>query len=217
MTFPVVYEKATGASKGPTPGARALMTWALSLTAPVGTNLGIYNVRAVRGSKTVWSVHAEGRAIDVGFPVQPQGHAEGHRLAGLLVQHHAALGVQQVIWARQIWRNTIGSWRPYNGVSPHLDHVHAELTRAAAAGLTTDLISLATWPRPPKPPTPPGDPMAPMDMLGIIAYVDLCYQAAGRPADADAVGRRYWVEQAAQAESPWPTLAQMWSLLAPGK
>ena len=217
MTFPVVYDKATGATRGPAPGARALMTWCLSVTAPVGTNLGIYNVRAVRGSKTAWSVHAEGRAIDVGFPTEPAGHAEGHRLAGLLVKHHEALGVQQVIWARQLWRNTIGEWRPYNGVSPHLDHVHAELTRAAAAGLTTELISLATWPRTP-PPEPVGGRMAAVvDLAGIVAYVDLCYEASGRQPGSDSDGRKYWVRHAALAPDPWVILDQMWGLLAPGK
>jgi hypothetical protein len=192
------------------------MGWALGVTSPVGSNLGIYNVRAVRGSKTVWSVHAEGRAIDVGFPTEPAGHAEGHRLAGLLVRHHAELGVQQVIWARQIWRNTIGTWRPYNGVSPHLDHVHAELTRAAAAGLTAEQITAATAPA--RPPYPGADLMPTItDLSGLVAYTDLCYEAAGRLPGTDAEGRRYWVRQAAAAPDPWAVLDQMWGALAPGK
>lgn len=214
--FPIVYDKATGATQGPAPGARALMTWCLSVAAPIGSNLGIYNVRPVRGSKTVWSVHAEGRACDIGFPTMPQGHSLGHILADLLVRHSAALGVQQVIWARRIWRNTLGEWRPYNGVSPHLDHVHVELTRAAAAGLTTERISLATWPRPAPPPPQETDPMAiPMTVTDVVTLVDMLYDGANRIPGSDAAGRAWWTLQAASAADPYVVLKDLQVQLAP--
>jgi len=42
------------------------MAWCLA-NYPPGANLGIYNPRNVRGGGAL-SVHAEGRAIDVGYP-----------------------------------------------------------------------------------------------------------------------------------------------------
>lgn len=116
------------------------MTWAVTFDR--ASNLGIYNPRRIGGTNA-WSTHAEGRAIDVGFPVARHGWPAGHELADTLVQHHAELGVQQVIWARRVWRNTIGTWRNYSGRSAHLDHVHAELTRQAAAELTPAIIAAA--------------------------------------------------------------------------
>ncbi len=145
MGYPVVYEPAIGVSPGPTPGARALMEWAL-LQDPAAFSLGIYNGRRVRGGRS-WSLHAEGRAIDIGFPVhRPDGHPGGTALAQRLVDHHADLGVQQVIWAGRIWRNTrdASGWRRYSGTSSHHDHIHAELTRAASKTLTFDRIVEAT-------------------------------------------------------------------------
>lgn len=138
IVFPVVYERATGPSGGETPGARALMDWALT-SHERATDLGIYNPRRIRGGRG-WSVHAEGRAVDVGFPVVKDGHPEGHRLVRTLVDHHKQLGVQQVIWARRVWRNTTNRWVRYRGTSPHFDHVHAELTRRAGDQLTRSAI-----------------------------------------------------------------------------
>lgn len=139
MTFPVVYQPASRAASGPTPGAKALMAWCLA-NYPPGTNLGIYNPRNVRGGAAL-SLHAEGRAIDVGYPtMRPDGYPMGQLLAAHMAQHHAELGVQCVIFARRIWSNTRPAWRLYNGAADHYDHVHIELTREAAAGLTTDII-----------------------------------------------------------------------------
>lgn len=137
-TFPVVYERATTPTTGPAPGAEALMDWAVD-NHDRAVNLGIYSRRRIGGTRW-WSVHAEGRALDVGFPLVRGGHPEGHRLAQTLVDHHRQLGVQQVIWALRAWRNTVGVWRGYGGPSPHLDHVHVELTRQAGRQLTPGRI-----------------------------------------------------------------------------
>lgn len=72
--------------------------------------------------------------------------------------------------------------------------------------------------RPPRPTFPGAQIMAAtVDLAGVVAYVDLCYEAAGRTPGDDAEGRRYWVESAARAADAWPVLDQMWALLAPGK
>jgi hypothetical protein len=66
VTFAVVYDPAARDSGGPTVGARLLMA-AIVRRYPPGTNLGIYNPRDQRGSSAL-SLHAEGRAIDIGYP-----------------------------------------------------------------------------------------------------------------------------------------------------
>lgn len=160
MTFPVVYEPAARDSGGPMPGARALMAACLALYPPA-TNLGIYNPRDQRGTN-VTSLHAEGRAIDVGYPdvggPSGRGHPVGQQLANDMVRYHAELGVQCVIYYRRIWSTTKPSWRAYSGTDPHTGHLHIELNRAAAAGLTSaEAIRILT------PPTQ-GEPMATPDI-----------------------------------------------------
>lgn len=137
MTYRVVYQKAVAPSKGPQPGTQALKRWGLS-EYPAARDLGIFNPRKIRGGRG-WSLHAEGRAWDCGFPVLLEGHPQGHKLAKTLVDNYTVFGVQQVIWAHRIW--TVGrTWRRYRGTSPHLDHVHVELCWDAALGLTETQI-----------------------------------------------------------------------------
>lgn len=176
MTFPVHYQPAAKVAPGPTPGAKALMAWCLAHYH--GTNLGIYNPRNVRGGQAL-SLHAEGRAIDVGYPVsRPDGHHMGQVLAAHMATFHADLGVQCVIFARRIWSNTRPAWRLYNGTADHFDHVHIELTREAAAGLTTDIIRQTlethTVPTPPATANPyPAETAEALDLLAQHAgYAD---------------------------------------------
>ena len=120
---------------GPASGARALMAWSLETYAEA-FSMGIYNCRPVRGS-TAPSVHGEGRADDVGFPIiDGRANPAGHRLVGRLGEHGKRLGIQAVIFDRTIWSATSPGGRRYDGVAPHRDHAHIELTRAAAGRLT---------------------------------------------------------------------------------
>lgn len=226
--FPVVFDRAFRASLGPEPGAVALMAWALRRYTDA-TNKGIYDPRPVRGGTTL-STHAEGRAVDVGFPVRrPAGHPEGWRLARDLVSRHRELGIQQIIWAGQLWRNTSQTWRPYTplaGGSDHFDHVHAELTRDAGRRLTNEAITAAFNPRPPVPPARPPVPPSPtveahmtpypanhawsiVDLPHVAEIVDVLYEAhVGLRADED--GRRSWARdlagKLAAGQSPVETL-----------
>lgn len=151
MTYEVKYQRAASPSKGPQPGTKVLRDWVLNDPRfSAATDLGIYNPRKIRGRSRGWSVHAEGRAWDCGFPVFLEGHAQGHVLAHLLVDHHTVFGVQQVIWAHRVW--TVGrGWRRYTGTSPHTDHLHLEQVWDAALGLTETQILEGLNPPPPEP------------------------------------------------------------------
>jgi hypothetical protein len=156
VTFPVVYTREpTKPSGGPRPGTRILLgfiidTFDAAVHGDEISNLGIYNPRDVRGNpwpkwKATGSQHARGAAGDAGVPVQrPHGHPEGHRLANWLVAHHAALGVQEVIWAGRRWDNQTQRWARYDGRSDHFDHVHFAQTAQAADELTLAQV-LAVW------------------------------------------------------------------------
>ena len=76
------------------------------------------------------SMHGTGRALDI-FTTRAAG---GDEVANYLVRNANQLGIQLVIWNRTLWKVTPGggSSRAYGGPNPHTDHIHAELTRAAA-------------------------------------------------------------------------------------
>lgn len=127
-------------SGGPQPGATALMNWCLT-NYQASKNLGIYNCRTVRGS-TAPSMHGEGRAIDVGFPVvNRKAHADGSRLLEDLAKNAKELGLQCIIWNRRIYSARSPRGRKYTGANPHIDHLHIELTRDASKTLTPQRIA----------------------------------------------------------------------------
>jgi hypothetical protein len=116
------------------PGCHALLDY---FNGKGFTNQGCYNDRPVRGSASVPSLHREGRAVDI----TPDGNPDGlTALIDLLVWHHEALGVQQVIWQRAFWRCDRDGWHRYSGVNPHEDHAHIEVTWWGAAELTVALL-----------------------------------------------------------------------------
>ena len=143
MTLLRTYEPARTCTGGPTPGAKALMAWFLGKYAHAGgKNLGIYNCRTVRGGTTT-SLHGEGRACD--FGINPHGASWGTGLAELLRSRSGELGIQCIIWDRRIWSGSYPDegWRAYSGTNPHVDHIHLELSRSAAASLTPQQIQRA--------------------------------------------------------------------------
>lgn len=135
------YQPARSCTTGPQPGARGLMAWFLGAHRNRGgTNLGIFNCRAVRGGTTT-SLHGEGRACDLG--VAPHGAGWGDELAEQLRVNSAELGIQCVIWNRRIWSGSRphAGWRPYAGLNPHRDHLHVELSWHAARTLTAARVA----------------------------------------------------------------------------
>ena len=94
-----------------------------------------YNCRSVRGGRSN-SVHGDGRAVDIFIPTLPGGvadNAKGDQIADWLVANAALIGIQYIIWDRGSFR---GDRNPqskcYAGSHPHNDHIHLELTWAAA-------------------------------------------------------------------------------------
>lgn len=137
MGFPK-WEQPTRCTSGPTPGALAFMRWFVEEYGDAGGyNLGIFNCRTIRGGATT-SAHGEGRACDCGFPV---GDPDGRALLTRLLPHVGALGIQAIIYERRIYSALSPAGRPYTGAVPHLDHLHIEFTREAAAHLTYATIT----------------------------------------------------------------------------
>ena len=139
------WEGAVRCAGRPQPGALALLDW-LDKRWPVGWSGGIYNCRPVRGRQTM-SIHAEGRAVDYMMPVEGgKAHPSGIEIVRALGERGEACGIQTVIWDRRIWSKRSPGGRAYNGVNPHIDHLHIELNRAAATSLTVDRLGGVTVP-----------------------------------------------------------------------
>ena len=146
---PEVRETASGCSGGPTVGAVALRDGLLEQFG--GEDLGIYNCRTSRGSSRAWSLHAEGRAFDLGWP-----SCDGLRqVAEQIVLRHQELGVQRVLGCDFDWRIGEGWSTPSDRLRALHDgraapvHLHVELGRVAAEALTLGMVREAFAPPPP--------------------------------------------------------------------
>src|SRR5262249_17942246 len=103
---------------------------------PQAKNLGIYVPRNVAGTKKP-SGHAEGRALDIGLLASdPIQKAIGDNLFRTIIFDEGELGLDHVIWNRQIWSRQHPSILPFTGNypnggprNPHIDHIHVEFTR----------------------------------------------------------------------------------------
>lgn len=105
----------------------------------LGRGVQIYNCRTVRGGRSN-SVHGDGRAVDIFIPTLPGGvadNAKGDRIANWLAENAAEIGIQYLIWDRGSFRgNRQPQSKCYTGSHPHNDHIHVELTWAAARSQT---------------------------------------------------------------------------------
>jgi len=95
------------------------------------SSMGIYNPRPP-------SLHADGRGWDMGIPTAG-GSARpdlGMQVVNLIGPHGKRLGIQTMIYNRRIWTARSPGGRGYGGRHPHNDHIHFDLSRAAADNLT---------------------------------------------------------------------------------
>ena len=86
---------------------------------------GCYNRRKIAGTAT-WSLHAEGRALDIG--VGERWHELAWSLVCDLVANRLLYGTMRVMWDRHIWStervDRYERLKPYT--NQHLDHIHLE-------------------------------------------------------------------------------------------
>ncbi|MDQ2776363.1 MAG: hypothetical protein M3Y57_15825 [Acidobacteriota bacterium] len=95
-------------------------------------NDGIYNDRNIAGTTTK-SLHAEGRALDIGLMVsRPYEKLIGDELFQAFIEYASQMGFQEIIWNRQIWSAAKPVVHPYTGHDPHTGHIHAGFTRPAS-------------------------------------------------------------------------------------
>lgn len=120
-------------STGERPGTVALERALISTFGREGaSSAGIFNCRRVEGSST-WSVHADGRALDL----RPGrgGQLLGDEMLIALLAASWELGLQRVIWWRMQYDANDPEGRPYTGPNPHIDHLHIEQEPNAAQRL----------------------------------------------------------------------------------
>jgi len=126
---------------GPQP-APAYLSRLLTANFPQISQTGIYNNRNVAGSNKK-SSHAEGRALDFHLDAtDPSQKALGDRLFDAIIRKAESIGVDNVIWNRQIWstQRQVAGKRKYEGKNPHTDHVHVEFTRQGSQLEALDAI-----------------------------------------------------------------------------
>ena len=142
MAVYVGYQGAKKCTSGAQPGAQGMMQCFLAKYKRLGgKNLGIYDCRTVRGGSTT-SLHGEGRAVDLG--ITPHGASYGTDLANRLLNNSKELGIQCIIWNREIWSGAHpkSGWRKYTGTNPHVDHLHVELSWATAKKNSTEVVKM---------------------------------------------------------------------------
>jgi hypothetical protein len=84
----------------------------------IAAKFGILNIGGYRSGADAQD-HGLGLAIDVMTTLK------GQAVADYAVANAARLSITYVIWNRAIWDSRNGKgWVPYNGSSPHTDHVH---------------------------------------------------------------------------------------------
>ena len=114
------YTGFNGNSRGALPGTVALRDLILFLNAVKLTHLGTYAKRDARGKPGQPSVHATGRAVDIGYT----NRADIEPVIDWLVTHADALGVEMVAdyfpkpWGRA-WRCDRAAWKVYDRKTIH--------------------------------------------------------------------------------------------------
>ena len=121
------------------PGTVELRDYLLGRFPGIG-NSGTYCCRQNSNSLSKLSVHAIGRAIDLGVPLIG-GDADntiGDEVANWLVENAEYIGIQRVIWDHTFWNGEHGFG--LLGGDPHTNHLHVELSQAGAARQTLFFI-----------------------------------------------------------------------------
>jgi len=158
------------------PGTRLLQDW-LYANFPQVWHIGGYSCRPINGNPDVMSVHATGRAIDVHiYTIDGEADNElGDPIGNYLIEHAEEMGIQLIIWDRWKWNASRSAGDKdgyYSGAHPHNDHLHVELSVAAAN------LELPWYSGPMDPPDLPPCGVIPREG-GIVDDADACAQAFG--------------------------------------
>jgi MYXO-CTERM domain-containing protein len=100
--------------------------------------IGGFSCRPINGDPTQASVHSTGRALDIHIPLTAEEGADndlGDPIAHWLIRNADRIGIQLIIWDLSTWgpyRDPGERAQAYGGAHPHDDHLHVELTEAAA-------------------------------------------------------------------------------------
>lgn len=122
---------ALGCSSGPSVGAVALESAVIERWAARGVHsLGIFNCRRIAGTSS-WSLHAEGRAVDLGVPSADM--AAGYEVLAALQGAGDGL-LQRIMWDRRIYDAQTPQGRAITAGHLHTDHLHVELSWPGARG-----------------------------------------------------------------------------------
>jgi len=104
-------------------------------------------------------IHREGRAVDL--MILEADRAVGEQIANELAANAGRWGIQYITY----WRGQVGNGRASRRTSgsPHLDHVHVELTREASQSLTEAALAATFGQAPPPNAGETGEDYATMD------------------------------------------------------
>jgi hypothetical protein len=156
----------------------AIQQWIISRNPNSFTNSGCFVVKNIAGTNRTLSVHATGRAGDVGI-VPPIRNGIGPTTAQrqqqmiwiidrFLIPAACTLGIQRMIFKRKIWEsreNPIpwSSWRTFNGAQSHDDHLHFEITPGTCRTFDLNDVSqvMRSIDQPVSPPPIPAAPTPP--------------------------------------------------------
>ena len=115
-------------------GTRALSEY-LQERFPQISHVGGYSCRPNTANTSQMSVHGTGRALDIHIPLS-RGDADndlGDPIAHWLIENAETIGITLVIWDRTSWGpHRSGDKHRSYGAHPHHDHLHVEISSAAA-------------------------------------------------------------------------------------
>lgn len=139
------YQRCYSCSGKAQSGSVALMKYTLEKF-PYARSMGIYACRDVRGGSSL-SIHACGRALDVGIPVLSTGRANtelGNPIVKFFDQFSTQFGIMGQIYNRVRYDRGDPRGAYYGGVHPHYDHDHVEQRSEKATTLTyAEIVSIA--------------------------------------------------------------------------
>lgn len=184
--IPAQYRGATRTQLPVSPGLRVLRDHIVQAFPIVRTTYMPGRSRPMVDSQRL-DMHQTGRAVDFMVPMQGRSaNRAGDALANYLVAHAETMGVQLVIWDRSVWsagQPAARRFSAYHGEAAHDDHLHVEVSTAAAErslnwyaqhGSTTS-------------PSPADDAPAPYEGLGGPSPLAIGFAVAGAVALVAAV------------------------------